>query len=180
MRVLRLPVLWLGIGVLAGGFLLARWVHSVGGPAGIQQRYGVAAPLVTGCVQFAIAPTPFPSDVICVAHGTLYGFPSAAVLNWFVWWLAAMFEYALGYRARVDFDIERQFSRLPAWLHRFPVGHPAFLILGRQLPWAGGHITTFIPGALGVSFGRFAWCSAVSIIPAAVLMAAIGAGLLHL
>ena len=156
------------------------WVQSVGGPEGIRERFGTAAPLVTGSVQFLLTPTPFPTDVICVAHGALYGFWFAAPLNWFVWWLAAFLEYGIGRRARVDLDLEPQVRRLPAWLRRFPVDHPAFLILGRLVPSVGGHLTTLVPGAMGVPLGRFAWCSAVGIIPGAAVMAAVGAGLLEL
>jgi uncharacterized membrane protein YdjX (TVP38/TMEM64 family) len=180
MRVLRTASIWVVVGALVVGYFLAQGVHSLGGPEGVRDRFGVVAPLVTGSLQLVLTPTPFPSDVICVAHGTLYGFWLAVPLNWFAWWLAALFEYAVGRRARRDFELDRHVGRLPAWLRRFPVEHPAFLILGRQVPWAGGHVTTLIPGALGVPFGRLAWCSAVSILSGAVLFAAVGAGLLHL
>lgn len=180
MHLLRAPTFWGIIGVFIGGYLLMRWVDSIGGPEGVQERFGAAAPFVTGSLQLSLSLTPFPSDVVCIAHGMLYGFWVAAALNWFVWWLAALLEYALGRRARIDFDLERRWNRLPHRLRRFPVEHPAFLILARQVPWAGAHLTTLLPGARGVSFGRIGWCSAIAIIPGALVMAALGAGLLQL
>ena len=101
-------------------------------------------------------------------------------LNWLGWWLASHLEFFLGRRLRGDFDIERKLERLPRWLRRFPVEHPVFLIFARQVPWAGGHLTTLVPGAMGVPFFRSAWCNAIAIIPAAILTAGLGAGLLAL
>ena len=88
--------------------------------------------------------------------------------------------FFLGRRLRGDFDLEPQLQRLPRFLRRFPVDHPAFLILARQVPWAGGHLTTLVPGAMGVPFLRNAWCNAIGIVPAAILTAGAGAGLLAL
>lgn len=178
MKWIRSPLFWLLLLALPASYALVLWVDSVGGPPGIHARYGMLAPVVTGSLQFALSPTPFPTDLFSIAHGTLYGFWIAAPLNWTVWWLAAMLEFALGRRARVDLDLESEIERLPEWLRRFPVDHPAFLILGRQIPWAGGDITTLVPGAMGVPFRRFVWCAAIAILPGAFAMAALGAGIL--
>ena len=179
-RLLRSQGLWLALGLLLAAYLLVGWVESVGGPEAIRARYGVLAPAITSSIQILIAPTPFPSDVICVAQGALYGFWFAVGLNWLGWWLAAHIEFFVGRRLRGDFDIELQLERLPRWLRRFPVDHPVFLIFGRQVPWAGGHLTTLVPGAMGVPFVRSAWCNAIGIIPGAILTAGLGAGLLAL
>jgi uncharacterized membrane protein YdjX (TVP38/TMEM64 family) len=178
--VLGSPALWLVTGLLLTAYLLVSWVDSVGGPEAIRERYGVMAPAITSSIQILVAPTPFPSDVICVAQGALYGFWFALGLNWLGWWLAAHIEFLLGRRLRGDFDLESRIGRLPRWLRRFPVEHPVFLIFARQVPWAGGHLTTLVPGAMGVPFIRSAWCNAIGIIPAAVLTAGVGAGLLAL
>lgn len=180
MRALRTPTLWIVIGALLGAFLLTQWVRSVGGPDTIRERFGVAAPLVSGLIQLALTPTGVPTDFLYVAHGALYGFWLAAPLNWAAAWLGGLLGYALGRRAHADLDVERAFTRVPAWLRRFPVAHPAFLILARQVPWAGSQLTTLLPGAMGVSFARVAWCSAVATVPSAVVLAAVGAGLVQL
>ena len=163
--------------LIAGGYGLARWVEAMGGPEGIHARFGATAPIVSGLIHFALSPTPFPTDLLAIANGTLYGFAVAAPLNWIVWWLASWLQYFLGRRLGASLDAASQLERLPSWLRRFPVGHPAFLICGRFIPWAGGHVTTWLPGAAGVPVGRFAWCSALSIVPGAVFLAAVGAGL---
>ncbi|MEM7412307.1 MAG: VTT domain-containing protein [Myxococcota bacterium] len=178
MRSFRFRLLGIVLLVVACGYGLARWVESVGGPEGIHARFGAAAPVVSGGVQLALAPTPFPSDLLAIAHGTLYGFAVAAPLNWIAWWLASLFQFQVGRRLGASLDADTELARLPNWLRRFPVGHPAFLILGRQIPWAGGHVTTWLPGAMGVPWRRYWWCSALSIVPGACAMAAIGAGLL--
>jgi uncharacterized membrane protein YdjX (TVP38/TMEM64 family) len=179
-RILRSQGVWLAGGLLLSAYLLVSWVESVGGPEAIRERYGLLAPAITSSIQILVAPTPFPSDVICIAQGALYGFWFALGLNWLGWWLASHLEFLLGRRLRGDFDIEVQMQRLPRWLRRFPVHHPVFLIFARQVPWAGGHLTTLVPGALGVPFLRSAWCNAIAIVPGAILTAGIGAGLLAL
>jgi uncharacterized membrane protein YdjX (TVP38/TMEM64 family) len=172
--------LWLVLALLLTAYLLASWVGAIGGPEAIRDRYGVLAPVITSSIQILIAPTPIPSDVICVAQGALYGFWFALGLNWLGWWIASHIEFLLGRRLREDFDLESRLERLPRWLRRFPVHHPVFLIFARQIPWAGGHLTTLVPGAMGVPFLRSAWCNAIAIIPAAILTAGLGAGLLSL
>ena len=179
MRLVRSPIFWIVLLILPAGYALVQWVDSVGGPEGIQTRFGALAPAVTGSLQFALTLTPFPTDLFSIAHGTLYGVWIAAPLNWTVWWLASIVEFSLGRRARTDFDLETEMQRLPGWLRRFPAEHPAFLILSRQIPWAGGHIATLVPGALGVSLRRFLWCSAIAILPGAIGLALLGAGLLQ-
>jgi uncharacterized membrane protein YdjX (TVP38/TMEM64 family) len=179
-RILRSRGLWFALGLLLAAYLLLGWVDSVGGPEAIRARYGALAPMITSSIQIFVAPTPFPSDVICVAQGALYGFWFALGLNWLGWWLASHLEFLLGRRLRGDFDLELRLQRLPRFLRRFPVEHPVFLIFARQVPWAGGHLTTLVPGAMGVPFLRSAWCNAIGIVPGAILTAGVGAGLLAL
>jgi len=86
--------LWLVLALLLTAFLLASWVEAVGGPEAIRERYGVLAPVITSSIQILIAPTPIPSDVICIAQGALYGFWFALGLNWLGWWIASRAGYA--------------------------------------------------------------------------------------
>jgi uncharacterized membrane protein YdjX (TVP38/TMEM64 family) len=88
-------------------------------------------------------------------------------------------EFGLGCCARKDFQLDESIERLPGWLRRLPIDHPCFLIGARQIPWIGGHVTSFLPGAAGVRVKRYAWCSAIAVVPGAIVMSAIGAGLMR-
>lgn len=179
-QLLASPAVMTLVGVLLIGALLTRWIASLGGPEAFREQFGNVAPLVTLPVHIVVTITPFPSDVICIANGTLYGFWVGAVLNWFGWFVASLVEFSLGRRARMDLNLESRLAQLPTWIRQFPVQHPVYLILSRQIPWLGGHVATLIPGSMGVHPSRFAWCSAIAIVPSSLLMAAIGAGLLSL
>ncbi len=179
-RVLKSRALYLVAGLCLVAFGLTRWVESLGGPEGIWERFGLVAPAVSVPVHAIVAVTPFPSDVLSVGNGTIYGFWLGSALSWLGWYIGAFIEFQVGRRANRDFDISAWLSRAPAVLRRFPVGHPVFLIGSRLIPWAGGHISTLLPGAMGVPLRRFAWCAALAIVPPAMVMSGIGAGLLRL
>lgn len=153
------------------------WVDSIGGPRAFRAHYGRVAPALIVPVHVAVASLPVPTDVICVANGALFGFWAGAVLSWLGWYGAALVKFSLGRRARLDFDIESGMKKMPRFLQRFPVGHPAFLIGSRMIPGVGGSVSTYLPGAAGVPLSRHLWCSAIAIIPGALLTAGVGAGL---
>jgi uncharacterized membrane protein YdjX (TVP38/TMEM64 family) len=178
--VLTSSTFYLVLGVCFVAFWLTRWVESIGGPEGVWERFGLLAPAITIPVHAIVGVTPFPSDVIAIANGTIYGFSLGVVLSWLGWYLAAFIEFQIGRRAAADFNVSEWLARSPEFLRRFPVGHPAFIIGSRLIPWAGGHVSTLLPGAMGVPLGRFAWCTAIGIIPPALIMSGIGAGLLQL
>jgi uncharacterized membrane protein YdjX (TVP38/TMEM64 family) len=177
-RLFRSQVFYLVIGLCLVAFGLTRWVEYIGGPSSVWERFGLIAPAISVPVHAVVAVTPFPSDVLSVANGTVYGLWLGSFFSWLGWYIAAFIEFQIGRRARTDFPIEDWVGRLPKRLRQFPVDHPAFLIGSRFVPWAGGHISTLVPGAMNVDARRFAWCAAVAIAPPSFLMAAIGAGLL--
>jgi uncharacterized membrane protein YdjX (TVP38/TMEM64 family) len=163
------------VGTLVGGWLLNNYGVQV-----VRQSLGKWAPLVTVPIHIIVAVSPLPSDIVSIANGAVYGFAAGTGLSWFAWWIAAILEFGLGYRVRADFHFEDHINRIPKWLRRFPVSHPVYLIGARQIPWIGGHITSFVPGASGVSLKRYVWCSAIAVIPGSIVMAAIGAELMKL
>jgi len=179
-RVLTSPSFYLLFIVLVIGTLVGGWLVSNYGPKDVHRLLGQWAPLLTVPIHIIVALSPIPSDIISIANGAVYGFVTGTVLSWFAWWIAAILEFGLGYRVRTDLHIVDHTEKIPKWMRRFPVSHPLYLIGARQIPWIGGHITSFVPGASGVPLKRFVWCSAIAVIPGAIVMAAIGAGLMRL
>ena len=170
-------LLYLVVGIVVIGFLLVRWVDAFGGPEAVWVRFGILAPIISVPLHIIVAVTPLPSDLMGVANGAVYGFWGGFILTWFGWFLASFIQYAIGRRVRQDFDVEGWLARSPERLRRFPVGHPLFIIAARYVPYAGGHLATLLPGALGVNLIRFAWCTAIAIVPSSLVVAAVGAGL---
>lgn len=173
---LRSPALGAALLLFLTAVAAARWIDAVGGPEAVRSQLGVAAPVGSVCLHALLNVSPLPGDVVALANGALYGFVLAAVLNWLGWYVAAFVQFSIGRRAARDFDLDVHRARLPVFLRRLPVGHPAYLLLARLLPWAGGHVTTWIPGAAGVPVCRFAWCTALAIVPASVGFALLGSG----
>jgi len=178
-RVLLSPTIYVIVLVLFLAGWLTQWMAS-NDPASLREAFGLSAIAVTLPVHVVLAMTPFPADLMAIANGAVYGLLLGTVLSCLGWWFAALLQYGLGRRARADFDLENNTSRIPGWLKQFPVDHPLYLICCRQVPWLGMHIGSFVPGAAGVGLRRFAWCSAIGVIPGSLLMTAIGAGLIQL
>lgn len=173
-------IVYLVVGIVLIGVLLVQWVEALGGPAAVWVRFGLLAPVISVPLHIFVAVTPFPSDLMGVANGAVYGFWWGFFLTWFGWYSASFIQYAIGWRVRQDFDVEAWLARSPDRLRRFPVGHPVFIIGARYVPYAGGHLATLLPGAYGVDLVRFAWCTAIAIVPSSLVVAAVGAGLLLL
>ncbi len=179
-RLVTSQTLYIVLGVVLVGVVLMRWVDALGGPAGVWERFGLLAPAISVPLHAVLAVTPFPSDVMGVANGAVYGFWGGALLSWAGWFAASFVQYGIGQRVQKDFDVAGWMARSPTRLRRFPVSHPVFLIGARYVPYAGGHLATLLPGALGVQLRRFAWCTAVALVPQSLVMAGIGAGLMLL
>lgn len=121
--------------------------------------------------------SPIPSDVVGIALCVVYGFARGSILVWLAWMLGAWIEYGLVRRIanRVDEDAAR--GKLPTWLGRLPVDHPAFLICGRWFP-LGPHLVNSAAGAAGIPLWRYTWTAAVGIAPVALVIGAVATGLL--
>lgn len=161
-------------------FAILRLLEHLGGPHGIWERFGMFAPMISTPLHSMVALSPVPSDPLAIANGAVYGFWLGAALSWTGWWAAAMIQFFVARRLGRDWDVAGHIQKLPSWLRRFPVGHPAFLIGVRLVPVAGGHIGSIVPATMGVPAARVAWCAAVAIVPGAFLSAAIGVGLMRL
>lgn len=144
----------------------------------IRDRFGWAAPLVSVPLQAVLAASPFPSDLICIANGAVYGYWPGVAASYIGWSLGSVIEFWI-LRGMVQGEPSPELvAKTPRWLRRFPAASPWFLILGRQIPWGGAHLTAISAVLAGVSWRRFLICNAIAVVPGALVMPAIGAKLL--
>ena len=169
------------VGTIAAVLLVAyatwRWLDASGGAVALHDKFGPLAPLVSIPAHVLLSATPFPSELIGVGNGSAYGLWVGTLYGWIGWWCGAALEYALVRLGVRQVDSEAAIRHLPGWLRRIPVGHPVFLIVGRQLPF-GFHAVNISAGLAGVSARRHLMCAAISNLPYAFLFAAAGAGLI--
>jgi uncharacterized membrane protein YdjX (TVP38/TMEM64 family) len=163
--------------VLLVAYATWRWLESTGGAVALLDRFGPLAPLVSIPVHILLSATPFPSELIGIANGSVYGLWVGTLFSWIGWWCGALLEYMLVRLGVRQVEWGAAVHHLPGWLRRLPVGHPVFLIVGRQIPF-GFHAVNVLAGLAGVSPRRQLVCSAISNIPYAFLTAAAGAGLI--
>jgi len=145
------------------------WARSLEGPL-------PALLLVPLQAAVSLSFSPIPSDVVGIAVCVVYGFARGSLLVWLAWMMGAWIEYALVRRIAGRPDEPAARARLPAWIRRLPVAHPAFLICGRWFP-LGPHLVNGAAGTARVPVWRFTWTAAVGISPVALLVAAVAAGL---
>ena len=164
--------------VFGGGYLIVVALDAAGGPEAIRAEHGWLAIAFLLPAQIAAAVTPVPSELIALPTAVIYGFWLGALLIWFGWVAATPLRYLIVSRVMTDFDFERGRERMPQWLQRLPVNHPAYLIFARWLPY-GPHLVDYTAGAAGVRLRTLLWSSAVATVPPAFLMSALANELLE-
>lgn len=178
-RLLRSRGVQSALAAIAVGALVVAWVHAEGGPEGLRAHYGIFAPLIWIPMQVVVHVTPVGDFVPwAVLNGSMFGLWLGALATWLSWMGSASVQYAIGRRTARDLGWEMRSARLPAWLRRLPLDHPAFLIVARWFPLMAGPIN-LTAGAARVPFGRLLWCTAIGILPQAIFLSALGVGLLH-
>ena len=156
-------------------WLLIEALDRFGGPEAVRAEYGFAAAAILVPVHAIVAVTPFPGELIAVAHGAIYGFALGSVFSWAGWMLGALLEYSLFRRIASDVGDAAVTARLPVWLRRFSAHHLAFLIGACLVPF-GNHRVNAMAGSRVVPVWRFSWVTAVALVPFLVLFAAIAIG----
>jgi uncharacterized membrane protein YdjX (TVP38/TMEM64 family) len=169
-----------GLAVAIGtGVLIS--VREAGGPAAVQERCGALAPIASLLAHLAVETSPA-GDLVpvpfAIVNGALYGIARGALLSWLAWIGASLLQFALARRAARDLGVDARRERLPRWLRSIPVSHPVFLIAARWVPM-GGALASLAAGAAGVRARRLLWCTALGAAPPAVLLSAVGAGMLE-
>lgn len=165
------------VAAFLAGALIIGWAHLQGGPEGIQERWGAAGPVIWVLMQVVVHVTPLGDFVPwSVLNGSMFGLWVGTFLTWLSWMGSASAQYAIGRRTAQDLDWDAQAARLPGWLRRLPISHPVFLIVARQFPLMAGPINV-AAGAASVPFARLLWTTAIGVFPPALLLAAIGVGI---
>lgn len=168
-----------GLAFVLAGITLG-WIDAIGGLDALQLQFGAWAPLLVAPAHLLVTITPIGEFVPWGwANGALFGTATGALLNGCVWISASLVHYAFGRRMARDFDFNRRADKLPAWLRRFPVDHPIFLICGRWFPM-GSLLANTAAGTARVPLRRFVTCIVIGTIPQALLIAGGGAQLIRL
>jgi uncharacterized membrane protein YdjX (TVP38/TMEM64 family) len=166
-----------GIGLLALSFALAAFViryqphieHLIRsiGP-------GVALPLAT--VVFAlVASAPFSvTDALAIMNGAVFGPFWGSIINAVGIVIAAAIGYWINRRASHLLDLEAALARLPAWVKRFRIGSPMFLIAVRIIPGFGGTVATASAAAFRVPLWIHIATMSVVAIPLCTILAIFG------
>lgn len=166
-----------GIGLLAVSFALAAFViryqpyieHLIRsiGPA-------VALPLATAIFAL-VASAPFSvTDALAIMNGAIFGPFWGSIINAVGIVVAAAIGYWINRRASHLLDLDAALARLPAWVKRFKVGSPMFLIAVRIIPGFGGTVATASAAAFRVPIWIHIATMSVVAIPLCTILAIFG------
>lgn len=123
----------------------------------------------------AVASAPFSvTDALAIMNGALFGPLWGAVVNAIGIVLAAIVGYKIAARASALLDLEKALERLPAWVRRFRVGSPGFLLSVRIIPGLGGTLATSVAATFKVPLFVHVWTMSAIAIPVCTLLAIFG------
>lgn len=134
----------------------------------------MALPLAVG-VFAVVASAPFSvTDALAIMNGAIFGPLEGSIVNAVGLVFAAMLGYWINTRASHLLDVHAYLERLPAWVKRFPVGSPAFLLAVRVIPGFGGTVATATAAAFKVPIWVHVWTMCAIAIPICTLLAIFG------
>lgn len=162
-----------GIAIFAVSFALAAYV--VANRSGVDHLLAAVGPfrIPLAIVIFAlVGSAPFSvTDALAVSNGVLFGPWLGSAINAGGLVLAATIGYAVALRTSAYLDVEGQIARLPAWVKRFAIGSPLFLMAVRLIPGMGGTIATQTAAALKVPLWRQIYTMCAVTVPLSTLLA---------
>jgi uncharacterized membrane protein YdjX (TVP38/TMEM64 family) len=115
--------------------------------------------------------TIIPSEPLTVMITAFGGVKAAVLLAFFGNTMAAILEYYIGGRIGDFSQLKNYQEKLPAWLQKFPLNSPIFLILGRMLPGYGPKFISLICGIYKIPFFLYLWTTMVTNALGALLIA---------
>ena len=134
----------------------------------------VAIPLATA-IFAVVASAPFSvTDALAVMNGVVFGRFWGSIIDIVGIVFAAMLGYWVNRHATHLLDLPKALERLPAWVRRFRVGSPLFLILVRVIPGFGGTVATATAAAFRVPLWIHVLTMSAIAIPLCVLLTLFG------
>lgn len=122
-----------------------------------------------------VASAPFSvTDALAVMNGSIFGPVWGSIINAIGIVFAALLGYWVNRRAQHLLDLEQTLAHLPAWVKRFPIGSPMFLLAVRVIPGLGGTVATATAAAFRVPVWVHVWTMSIIAIPICVLLAIFG------
>jgi uncharacterized membrane protein YdjX (TVP38/TMEM64 family) len=122
-----------------------------------------------------VASAPFSvTDALAIMNGAIFGPVDGTVVDAIGLVLAAMLGYWINLRASHLLDLQQYLHRLPAWVKRFPVGSPAFLLAVRVIPGFGGTVATASAATFRVPIWVHVWTMCAIAIPLCALLTIFG------
>lgn len=170
------------IGIITFGFPIALIIffgRDIKEIEKIIPKTGIAGPLLSILLMGLLSATPIPTDPIVILNGAIFGPVTGILVSWMGNNLAAVIEYFIGMGIGKISDFEKQRSKLPFGLGKFPADSVWFLICARFVPSFGGKIVSITGGVYKVPFGRYLWTAVVSNIFGSIVLALGGYSLLH-
>ena len=124
-----------------------------------------------------VASAPFSvTDALAIMNGVIFGPLWGSIVNAIGLVLAALVGYAIARRTSSLLELDKNVDRLPAWVRRFRVGSPQFLLALRVIPGLGGTLATQIAAALKIPVLVHVWTMCAIAIPICTLLAVFGDG----
>ena len=164
------------LAILAVSFLLAYFViRDQPQVAHVIRTIGpFAYPLAVGLFVI-VASAPFSvTDALAIMNGAIFGPVKGTLVDVFGLVGAALLGYWINRHATRLWSLDEYLRRLPAWVRRFPVGSPAFLLAVRVIPGFGGTVATASAAAFRVPVWVHVWTMCAIAVPICALLTIFG------
>jgi uncharacterized membrane protein YdjX (TVP38/TMEM64 family) len=164
------------LALLAGSFALAYLVirYQPHVAHAIRTIGPLAYPLAVA-VFILVASAPFSvTDALAIMNGAIFGPLKGTLVDVFGLVGAALLGYWINRHATRLWCLEEYLERLPAWVRRFPVGSPGFLLAVRIIPGFGGTVATATAAAFRVPVWIHVWTMCAIAVPICALLTIFG------
>lgn len=164
------------LGILAASFVLAFLV--IRHQPRIEHEIRIIGPLaypLAIAIFAVVASAPFSmTDALAIMNGALFGPVRGTFVDAAGLFFAALLGYWINRHASNLFSLEESLQRLPAWVKRFRVGSPAFLLAVRIIPGFGGTVATATAATLRVPIWVHVWTMCAIAVPLCAVLTIFG------